>query len=73
MHPKPSELGSQAGIGHFSTAEGDHAGTRGVVSTLLFFVLDDECIWNLFDDIILLFMNVFIVVCKFKSRIWINK
>ena len=32
MHPKPSELGSQAGVGLPSTAEGDHAGTSGVVS-----------------------------------------
>jgi hypothetical protein len=37
MHPKPSELGSQAGVGQPSTAEGDHAGTFGVVSFLLFF------------------------------------
>jgi hypothetical protein len=36
MHPKPSELGSQAGVGQPSTAEGDHAGTFGVVSFLLF-------------------------------------
>ena len=33
MHPKPSELGSQAGVGQPSTAEGDHAGTFGVVSS----------------------------------------
>jgi hypothetical protein len=37
MHPKPSELGSQAGVGQPSTAEGDHAGTFGVVSFLLVF------------------------------------
>jgi hypothetical protein len=34
MHPKPSELGSQAGVGLPSTAEGDHAGTSGVVSNI---------------------------------------
>ena len=37
MHPKPSELGSQAGVGLFSTMEGDHMGTTGVVSFWLFF------------------------------------
>lgn len=37
MHPKPSELGSQAGVGLPSTAEGDHAGTSGVVSSLFCF------------------------------------
>ena len=39
MHPKPSELGSQAGVGEPSIAEGDHAGTFRVVSFfVLFFV-----------------------------------
>ena len=38
MHPKPSELGSQAGVGLPSTAEGDHAGTLGVVSFLFFLI-----------------------------------
>ena len=36
MHPKPSELGSQAGVGELSTAEGDHAGKFRVVSFLIF-------------------------------------
>jgi hypothetical protein len=39
MHPKPSELGSQAGVGLPSTAEGDHAGTSGVVSNIHSFIL----------------------------------
>jgi hypothetical protein len=37
MHPKPSELGSQAGVGRLSTSEGDHEGTCGVVSFLIYF------------------------------------
>ena len=39
MHPKPSELGSQAGVGLPSTTEGDHVGTTGVVSFLHFFIV----------------------------------
>ena len=37
MHPKPSELGSQAGVGESSTMEGDHMGTVRVVSFLFLF------------------------------------
>ena len=39
MHPKPSELGSQAGVGLPSTTEGDHVGTTGVVSFLHFLMV----------------------------------
>lgn len=47
MHPKPSELGSQAGVGQFSTMEGDHMGTIGVVSFLFFMhQLIVKCIKN---------------------------